>query len=183
VAAGMAAATAWMMRRLSLPLYRKLAYTDLLSGVYNRNAFEQDSRLVQEHERDGDMVVLSCDLNLLKTVNDQGGHAAGDAYIRALANLLVGRFGMRGRIYRTGGDEFVVLLRNASQEDVEKEMAEVYECAREIQISGFRLFFAYGMARFDPQLDKDAHDTLARADAEMYSHKRGAKRAMGLDLR
>ena len=183
MALGMAVITAWMVRRLSLPLYRRLAYTDLLCGVYNRNAFEQDVGLAPKHGLERDTLVLSCDLNMLKTVNDQRGHAAGDAYLRALAGLLVECFGSRGSVYRTGGDEFVVLLHGVSHEEMEGEMAEVYERAREIHISGVRLFFAYGMARFDPKRDKDVHDTLARADAEMYSHKRGVKQAMGIDLR
>lgn len=44
IALGIALLTGWLLRRLAVPLYRRLAYTDLLTGVYNRNAFELDLR-------------------------------------------------------------------------------------------------------------------------------------------
>lgn len=173
--------TVWLLHRLSIPLYRKLAYTDLLTGINNRNAFELDvRRMFQRGEEDG-QVVLACDLNMLKTVNDQRGHAAGDAYIRSLAGLLVERFRDRGTTYRIGGDEFATLLRHVDLDDLEKEMRDLHAKGLEINIEGFPLFFAYGMARFDPQCDADLHATLIRADARMYEHKRILKKQRGLE--
>lgn len=162
--------TTWLLRRLSVPLYRKLAYTDLLTGINNRNAFELDTKRLQRSEQQ-DLTVLTCDLNMLKNVNDQRGHAAGDEYIISLARLLVERFRDRGETYRIGGDEFATLLRNADVDALRAEMDELHAQALKIQVAGFPLFFAYGIASFDPACDADVHDTMTRADAQMYAHK------------
>ena len=168
--------TTWLLRRLSVPLYRKLAYTDQLTGINNRNAFELDTkRLCSRNEQQG-LSVLACDLNMLKKVNDQRGHAAGDQYIISLARLLVERFKDRGQTYRTGGDEFATLLRNVDVAALRAEMDELHARALRISVAGFPLFFAYGIASFDPERDADIHATLTRADAEMYAHKRALKR-------
>lgn len=166
--------TTWLLRRLSVPLYRKLAYTDLLTGINNRNAFELDTKRLQRSEQQ-DLTVLTCDLNMLKNVNDQRGHAAGDEYIISLARLLVERFRDRGETYRIGGDEFATLLRNADVDALRAEMDELHAHALKIQVAGFPLFFAYGIASFDPACDADVHDTMTRADAQMYAHKRALK--------
>lgn len=166
--------TTWPLRRLSVPLYRKLAYTDLLTGINNRNAFELDTKRLQRSEQQ-DLTVLTCDLNMLKNVNDQRGHAAGDEYIISLARLLVERFRDRGETYRIGGDEFATLLRNADVDALRAEMDELHAHALKIQVAGFPLFFAYGIASFDPACDADVHDTMTRADAQMYAHKRALK--------
>lgn len=166
--------TTWLLRRLSVPLYRKLAYTDLLTGINNRNAFELDTKRLQRSEQQ-DLTVLTCDLNMLKNVNDQRGHAAGDEYIISLARLLVERFRDRGETYRIGGDEFATLLRNADVDALRAEMDELRAQALKIQVAGFPLFFAYGIASFDPACDADVHDTMTRADAQMYAHKRALK--------
>ncbi len=166
--------TTWLLRRLSIPLYRKLAYTDLLTGINNRNAFEQDSKRLRRDEQQG-LTVLACDLNMLKNVNDQRGHAAGDEYIISLARLLVERFKDRGDTYRIGGDEFATLLRDADADALRAEMEELQARALKIKVAGFPLFFAYGIAGFDPACDADVHSTLTRADARMYAHKRALK--------
>lgn len=166
--------TTWLLRRLSVPLYRKLAYTDLLTGINNRNAFELDTKRLQRSEQQ-DLTVLTCDLNMLKNVNDQRGHAAGDEYIISLARLLVERFRDRGETYRIGGDEFATLLRNADVDALRAEMDELHAQALKIQVAGFPLFFAYGIASFDPACDADVHDTMTRADAQMYAHTRALK--------
>ncbi|MCD7984606.1 MAG: GGDEF domain-containing protein [Desulfovibrio sp.] len=166
--------TTWLLRRLSVPLYRKLAYTDLLTGINNRNAFELDIKRLQRSEQQ-DLTVLTCDLNMLKNINDQRGHAAGDEYIISLARLLVERFRDRGETYRIGGDEFATLLRNADVDALRAEMDELHAQALKIQVAGFPLFFAYGIASFDPACDADVHDTMTRADAQMYAHKRALK--------
>lgn len=107
--------TTWLLRRLSVPFYRKLAYTDLLTGVNNRNAFELDVKRMREQGGQDGMTVLVCDLDMLKKINDQRGHAAGDEYICALARLLTDRFKEQGETYRIGGDEFATLLPHAGR--------------------------------------------------------------------
>lgn len=175
IALGIAAITAWLLRRLAVPLYRRLAYTDLLTGVNNRNAFELDMRRLHPQGEAKGLILLSCDLNLLKTINDQRGHAAGDAAIRTLAGLLVRQFQGTGQTYRIGGDEFVAVLRGMTAEGVAQAVLDMEVKARHVSIAGFPLSFAWGMAAFDPDQDADLHATLTRADARMYADKRNRK--------
>jgi len=166
-----ATVTTWLLRKLSVPLYRKLAYTDLLTGTLNRNAFEEKIRKIDEECQQDGLVILTCDINMLKTINDQGGHAAGDAHICALARLLESHLMAFGKTYRIGGDEFASLLYNLPPEKLEEKMKNLFSLTQKMQISGFRLEFAYGMAQFDSRQDKDVQNTLKRADARMYAHK------------
>lgn len=165
-----------LLRRLATPFYRTLAYTDLLTGIQNRNAFELDIKALTASTVRG-MRVLVCDLNDLKGVNDRLGHATGDAYIRALANLLAETFKNLGTVYRIGGDEFAVLLP-ASDHDPEALAANMYAKAAGIRTANWTLSFAYGLDIFTPERDKDLHDTLTHADAHMYAHKHRVKAAM-----
>ena len=162
--------TAWLLKKLSAPLYRKLAYTDLLTGVFNRNAFELDIRHITNEKRDG-LVVLCSDINLLKTINDQAGHAAGDAHIRVFARLLRYKLKNFGQTYRTGGDEFTALLHNITMYELNEKMEKLQSITQNISIKGFQLAFSYGMAQFDPAVDDTVHATLKRADLKMYSNK------------
>ncbi|OXS27862.1 MAG: hypothetical protein BCS36_11055 [Desulfovibrio sp. MES5] len=164
------AVTAWLLKKISAPLYRKLAYTDLLTGVYNRNAFELDLRHMSAGDAEG-LVILVCDLNRLKTINDRSGHAAGDAHIRVLAHLLRNQFMDLGKTYRIGGDEFTTLLRDITIESLEQQMLKLCSMAEKITIKGFQLTFSYGMAVFDPSVDDTVHSALNRADANMYLYK------------
>lgn len=172
--------TTWLLRRLSVPFYRKLAYTDLLTGINNRNAFELDVKRMREHGGQAGMTVLVCDLDMLKKVNDQQGHAAGDAYICALARLLTGRFKDQGETYRIGGDEFATLLPHADRQALEDAMRALRAAGRDIQVAGFPLLFAHGLAVFDPTRDIDLHSTLTRADSRMYALKRAQQRARAM---
>lgn len=166
-----ATVTTWLLRKLSVPLYRKLAYTDLLTGTLNRNAFEERIREIDEKKQQNGLMILTCDINMLKTVNDQGGHAAGDSHICALARLLENHLITFGKTYRIGGDEFASLLYNLAPEKLEEKMKNLFSLTQKMQICGFRLEFAYGMAQFDSRQDKDVQNTLKRADARMYAHK------------
>ncbi|MGV7095603.1 GGDEF domain-containing protein [Desulfovibrio sp. QI0434] len=125
VAIGVGFVAIVLIRSFSIPLYQWLAYTDLLTGAMNRNAFELDTHKLRGTEQQKNITVVSCDLNKLKAINDQFGHSAGDEHIRALAQLLMKNFRTQGSTYRIGGDEFVTLLFNASLDATEKKVAEI----------------------------------------------------------
>lgn len=174
VAIVVAAVTALLLKKVAGPLYRKLAYTDLLTGVFNRNAFELDLRHLAAGDAEG-LVILVCDVNRLKTINDRSGHAAGDAHIRALAHLLRNQFMDLGKTYRIGGDEFTTLLRDITLEALEERMLKLCSIAEKITIKSFQLTFSYGIAVFDPDVDGTVHSALNRADANMYLYKKKFK--------
>lgn len=166
-----------LIRSFSIPLYQWLAYTDLLTGALNRNAFELATHKLRGTEQQKNITVVSCDLNKLKTINDQFGHSAGDEHIRALAQLLIKIYDGTGETYRIGGDEFVTLLHNYSQDAANKQIAEICTEARQIAIGNSTLCFSYGIAQFDPTQDSSIDDTISRADARMYHHKSAKREA------
>ena len=87
---------------------RRLAYTDALTGLENRTAFEQSMEAYRQSQRQGRPIVLVADLNGLKAINDFG-HAAGDeAIVHCAAAMKRGVWNGRW-VYRIGGDEFCVL--------------------------------------------------------------------------
>jgi len=100
----------------------RISTYDQLTGILNRRGFESDLEHVLErasrYNEQG--AVIYIDLDHFKEVNDTYGHAAGDAVLSKVANIL--ETSVRGADYvaRLGGDEFVVLLVNATEEQVHK---------------------------------------------------------------
>lgn len=88
-----------------------LAQHDQLTGLFNRH-------MISVLVNDGPSVVIAIDINLFKEVNDEYGHAAGDAALCALSAMLQIIFDHEGEdlIFRVGGDEFLVVMKGASEE-------------------------------------------------------------------
>ncbi len=103
---------------------RHLSTYDLLSGLYNRNFFETEVARIQE-SRLFPVSVVMIDLNHLKTVNDQYGHAAGDDLIRKAAMVIKESFRAEEIIARFGGDEFVVLLPETGEKAAGEAVARL----------------------------------------------------------
>lgn len=93
-------------------LLQRLSYEDSLTGLYNRNKFNE---VMDAHESKQKLGVAYFDINGLKELNDARGHSAGDDLIRRTAAHIEHAFGKKA--YRIGGDEFVV-IDDESDEDV-----------------------------------------------------------------
>lgn len=164
-----------LIRSFSIPLYRRLAYTDLLTGALNRNAFELAVHTLCKTNPPTELTVLTCDINKLKAINDQMGHTVGDQCIRSLALLLLGKFKKCGETYRVGGDEFVTLLHGLTPKAVENTMHDLYAEALATTFGDYSLSFSFGIAAFDNNVDACINDTISRADASMYTQKYGRR--------
>ncbi len=91
--------------------YRELAYSDVLTGLENRTAFEQKFNSLQETEGVNCFVTLFVmNVNGLKRINDIKGHQAGDQIIMAVGECIRRVFDEDGHCYRLGGDEFAAVL-------------------------------------------------------------------------
>jgi diguanylate cyclase (GGDEF)-like protein len=165
-------------------LYRKLAYTDELTGVYNRTAFrhdmdaqiETDSKTGKRHVKPN--TVFMFDLNDLKTCNDTYGHENGDKYIRMISNAVTQVFGIDGRCYRIGGDEFCVLMPDTNQNEIDNKLISLLRDVQELDRKGFvvPVSVAVGYATYDPECDENLDDTMKRADVLMYQNKQMIKK-------
>lgn len=92
----------------------QLSKKDPLTETLNLQAFYADSETSPEDIT----ALISIDMNGLKTINDKYGHAAGDKALTALARCLRNAAGQRRPVYRIGGDEFVIICRHLSEEEV-----------------------------------------------------------------
>ncbi|MCQ2535769.1 MAG: GGDEF domain-containing protein [Lachnospiraceae bacterium] len=86
------------------------ANKDELTGLYNRRAYEDDILNYPTVPPEPNFVYISVDVNGLKVINDTLGHIAGDELIEGAAECLKRALGSYGKIYRTGGDEFVSMI-------------------------------------------------------------------------
>lgn len=95
-------------RREESLIYR--SNTDELTKCYNRRAYEDDILQDDGIQTEQDFVYVSMDVNGLKSVNDTLGHEAGDELIKGASECMHKCFESYGKVYRTGGDEFVALI-------------------------------------------------------------------------
>lgn len=156
-------------------VYRELAIKDILTGVYNRNAY--DGWASKNHQSQG-TAIITFDLNELKKCNDTLGHASGDKYIQDASALLVKVYEPTGRCYRIGGDEFCVIVENADEAWIENSFKELeqLEYAYNQNSEVVKMQIAHGYAIFDEKKDEDVEDTRGRADAFMYKNKKLRKK-------
>ena len=122
--------SAEVANHLFLERLEYLSNVDILTGVKNRNCMNVDvDELALKMEFDPrPFTVAFCDLNGLKTINDNQGHDAGDKLIVAAANILKEVF-PDDNIYRAGGDEFSIISTHGSEEDFKKKIDRLRELA------------------------------------------------------
>lgn len=85
----------------------RVSNTDQLTGCFNRRAYEKDISTLS-HEKE--FIYISMDVNGLKIVNDSLGHGAGDELLQGAALCMKESFDDYGKVYRVGGDEFIILV-------------------------------------------------------------------------
>ena len=141
----------------------KLSSIDLLTGLYNRNRLNNDMNEILGSP-DALTSLIFLDINGLKKVNDLEGHIAGDILIKRAANTLISVF-HNNDIYRVGGDEFVIILRNVEEERIIKYIDDIHRKAKKNNVS-----FAIGYAMTNSS--KEIEKILTEADVNMYEDKR-----------
>lgn len=137
---------------------------DPLTNALNRHCFYIDS----EKHKEVLTAVVSIDLNNLKKINDTYGHAKGDEAICATVNAIDKVVPKGCLLYRTGGDEFMILCTRTKQDTVEKILSDI---VLEMQKTPFTC--AVGVAYANGE---DFDSLCARADAEMYKNKQKYKK-------
>lgn len=150
-----------------------LASHDILTGTYNRNAFERYIRGTLPEER-YPVGMLLFDVDGLKLLNDGFGHGEGDLLLTYFAETLKKEFQAPARIFRIGGDEFAAVVPNVKSDEIAgiqeriKEQVEAFELPIQASISsGFGVIGS-----------KDEHleDVFRDAEDRMYRNKLWEKR-------
>jgi diguanylate cyclase (GGDEF)-like protein len=153
---------------------QQLARTDSLTGLPNRRLFVDElRRAIARSRRNGaPLAVAFLDLEHLKQLNDRHGHAAGDAVIGRVADVLGRHVRGNDMAARLGGDEFGVLLDACTQDTARSTMERLLEQLRAmlIETSPVTIGVSIGVACFDapPQA---AETIIDHADAAMYCAK------------
>lgn len=145
-----------------------LSSKDMLTGVLNRNEMNNlvdKMCLGQDGEDDKSVGVIFCDLNGLKTVNDEHGHGVGDNLLKDAAKALNKVFDA-DCIFRAGGDEFTVIISGITRDELDQKIA----CLRKLADEYPHLSFAIG--RHVETDKKNVRTALRLADQDMYADKR-----------
>ena len=154
-------------------------YVDALTNVRNKGAFVDYLQVLQgQMDSAGGQMEFALgvfDTDDLKAVNDQYGHDKGDEYIQAACRLICAVF-QHSPVFRTGGDEFAVVMQN---EDYQKReaLAAQFDTLRDQSCATEKDRWAQarvtlGIADYDPLTDQSVTDVLRRADKIMYENKR-----------
>ncbi|MBQ2659318.1 MAG: diguanylate cyclase [Erysipelotrichaceae bacterium] len=155
----------------------ELARRDELTGVRNKNAYQEMERSMQKSIDDGnegDFGLLVCDLNNLKTVNDTIGHKAGDEYICDACRLICTVFD-HSPVFRIGGDEFIVILKNNDLCNREELIGQIKTRSEENRDKKEGPVIACGLGLYDSSSDRKVSEVFERADKNMYENKKKLK--------
>ena len=148
------------------------ANQDTLTGLGNRRAMDEEIRLsMADFARNQTPVTLIVlDLDFFKMVNDKFGHNTGDRVLTELAHLLNKRIRKTDRVFRFGGEEFVVIARNTSLQDA-LIIAEQLRVQIEIELNApdGTLTASFGCAELRP--DETLENWFVRADKAVYQAK------------
>jgi len=162
---------------------RTIAFTDTLTGVKSKHAFEEQEAIIDYQIEEGTLEefgLIVCDVNGLKRINDTLGHKAGDKYICCSCNMLCEYFA-HSPVFRIGGDEFVILLEGRDYKSRNEIIDDINRVIEE-NIGTDSVVISLGLAEYNSETDKNIHDVFKRADALMYERKKQLK-SMGAVIR
>lgn len=178
----MSAALAAVYRRTILVAgnrLRKQATQDPLTGLANRSHFEAlAAQALARSQRDGAPVsLLLCDADLFKRINDQHGHAVGDAVLVALARVLAANLRDGDVLARWGGEEFLALMPasplEAASATAERIRAAVAQAPLTAGQEPIALTMSFGVTQV--RNAEDLHTAIARADKALYQSKHAGR--------
>jgi diguanylate cyclase (GGDEF)-like protein len=155
--------------------FHQMAMLDPLTGLYNRRVAEEHltAEISRSGRHDYDLTLLSIDLDGMKEINDNLGHAAGDLALRVFSNRLKKAIRSSDLAARMGGDEFIVILPECHAELVPRVLARLSETEVEYGGKRFPVVFSAGWVGY--QSGERADQFLERADQALYANKRTGK--------
>ncbi len=159
----------------------RLSLTDEMTRLYNRRCYDED---LEEYKLKGlgdGFVLFSVDVNGLKKVNDQKGHAAGDELIKGAADCLALAVRNKGKVYRTGGDEFIAIVHTDEPEAIFSEIRSHAGAWHGVYSDTMTMSVGYASKKDEPDAEIDELERIA--DARMYEDKERYYRENGIDRR
>ncbi len=169
-------AAVWAVKKSMLDReVRSLAITDDLTGFFNRRGFlaSATQQLKLAHRDQQNVLLLFCDVDNLKGINDSFGHREGDLALIRTADALEETFRDSDVLARLSGDEFAILAWEASIPNMQAILYRMEKNLEKANADEFRykLSLSVGVARYDPQSPASLGELMASADQDMYKHK------------
>ena len=153
-------------------LLQKYTKTDPLTGLLNRQSYYGD---LDKHSSEITAIV-TMDMNGLKTINDNEGHTAGDNALKTLANCFLKAAMEKQRLYRIGGDEYVIICFNSDEAEV---IDLIKRIRKEVADTRYACSIGYAMVRDGISVEQ-AYKT---ADQMLYKEKKEYYMHSGIDRR
>lgn len=157
--------------------FKALSITDDLTGLYNRRGFFElgchQIKIAERAERE--LLLFYFDLDRFKMINDQFGHAEGDAALKQMATILKESFRSSDVLARLGGDEFAVLALEASKQHgqlLKDRVMEKLKKTNENNHKSYTLSLSLGQTCFYPKQSYRLEMMLEEADRELYGSKK-----------
>jgi diguanylate cyclase (GGDEF)-like protein len=151
---------------------RRAAHTDPLTGLGNRRALNASVPV-------GDYAVISLDLDHFKQVNDLFGHPAGDAVLSQVAGVLAGAIRDSDAAYRLGGEEFLLVLRDAHADLAHLIADRIRTRVAELDLDGQapdgRITVSMGLVTVTQGSSDVFAEALEAADAALYASKQSGR--------
>lgn len=142
---------------------------DALTGLYNRAHFEKMVQLL-DTEKNWPLSIIMGDVNGLKFINDMFGHAEGDKLLRHMADCLMKGCDGKGGIFRTGGDEFCILLARTDNERALQVCKQIYDACDQDHVQPLYRSISLGCATKE-HAEQDFEKVFAQAEDLMYKDK------------
>ncbi len=150
--------------------HRRRSTLDPLTGLFNRNALEQRLGELDGEAEGHSHALLLCDLDHFKRVNDELGHATGDAVLQDVSYTMRSVLRAGDSIYRVGGEEILVVLPGATRDDAVEIAERLRRAVRERRPVGTAITISIGVAvSHSGPLDTD--ELVGLADTALYSAK------------
>ena len=154
----------------------QMAYTDPLTGLYNRAKAEKKFAKLIKNKMD--YFLINMDLNGLKKMNDKFGHAKGDLLITTFADILKECFSDIATVVRMGGDEFLVIIDARYEDKIKPALAKMIELeAEKSKETGMRIEASFGISSNIEDKSRGPEQVYSVADQRMYKMKQNTKAA------
>ena len=153
-----------------------MTMTDESTGLLNRRGFQREIRkaLSGARRKGKKGILVICDLDGFKEINDTYGHSAGDFVLSQIAGLLQGNVRGSDSVARMGGDEFAILMLDTTEERAETRAAELSKIINSFKTEWngipIPIKASFGIAPLDSTYSPN--DLYNAADQAMYRHKR-----------
>jgi diguanylate cyclase (GGDEF)-like protein/PAS domain S-box-containing protein len=148
---------------------------DALTGLYNRNYFEEELKQMN-HNRRNPMSVIVVDVDNLKEINDNLGHLSGDELLRRVARLLRSSFRSEDIVARIGGDEFAVFLPDSDQKSLERSMERLRNNLDEVNLHQGQNPMSISIGGASAEVGQSLLQAFDLADQRMYREKYARKK-------